>query len=143
MRYVRFMGEKEIERYLKRRHLFNTTNWEEHGSRTGSVGFCFFDDSVEPEQRMEYLTGVVSMDAVAVFEPIGELNFRESMGMYRDPEKDKNLGILEFLFVKPPMMPVKEYSLTEYSYKTMRLVRLGIPKWHIDRKIIEWIHESV
>lgn len=127
MRYIRFMGEREFEKYLAGEQLENTTEWRKKANRTESVGFCFFDDVERPEKRMEYLTGVVDMEIVAVFEPIGDVWFKESEGMYRDPEQDIPIDILEALFSPVIMMPVKEYSLTQYSQENLRLVDYGRP----------------
>ena len=108
------------------------TGQQELGS--GSVGFCFFGDDVRPEDRIEYLTGVVCMDRVAVFEPIEGEPMRVSRGLYRDPEKDSFLGY------PIATMYVTEYSITEYSNRTMRLVKVGKV---IDafKRIIEWEDE--
>ena len=101
---------------------------------SGSVGFCFFGDNVKPENRIEYLTGVVCMDRVAVFEPIEAEPMRVSQGLYRDPGKDS-------LFTYPPaMMLATEYSIKEYSNKTMRLVRTG-KVVNTFRRVIEWEDE--
>lgn len=133
MRYVRFMSSNELEKFKQGKVLRNNTDWSKR-SNSGSVGFCFFGDNVKPEDRIKYLTGVVCMDQVAVFEPIGGKPLRISQGLYRDPEKDS-------LFTYPPkMMLVTEYSIKEYSNKTMKLVRAGKV---VDtfRRVIEWEDE--
>lgn len=127
MHYVRFMGETELIRYLKGEILKNTTNWKGKAKNTESVGFCFFDDSVKPEERIEYLTGVVDMEWVALFEPIGDINFKESKGLYRDPEQDAPKSLIAALFEPVITMDVKEYSLTEYGKMNLRLVAFGKP----------------
>ena len=74
------------------------------------------------------------MDQVAVFEPIEGKPLRISQGLYRDPEKDS-------LFTYPlAVMQVTEYSIKEYSNKTMKLVRAGKV---VDtfRRVIEWEDE--
>lgn len=126
MRYVRFMKENELLDYLYGKRLRNNTNWKEK-AKTESVGFCFFDCNVKPENRLEYLTGVVDLEVAAVFEPIGNVKFRVSEGMYRDPEQDAPADLLEALFSSVSMMPVKEYSLTEYDQSIFRLVACGFP----------------
>lgn len=127
MRYVRFMGEMELIRYSRGEVLKNTTNWKGKAKNTESVGFCFFDDSVKPEERIEYLTGVVDMEWVAIFEPIGDVSFKSSMGLYRDPEQDVPKSLISALFGPVVMMDVKEYSLTEYGKTNLRLVAFGKP----------------
>lgn len=142
MRYVRFMGETELICYLRGEVLKNTTNWRGKGGKTESVGFCFFDDSVKPEERIEYLTGVVDMEWVALFEPIGDINFKESMGLYRDPEQDAPKSLLAALFEPVAMMDVKEYSLTEYGKTNLRLVALGKPYMTEDGKYMMFWDEE-
>ena len=68
MNYVRFMSINELKKYLSGAVLKNSTDWKRRAKNTGSVGFCFFDDSVEPAERLGYLTGVVNTECVAVFE---------------------------------------------------------------------------
>lgn len=140
--YIRFMGTDEIERYLNGETLVNTKNWRGIGKGTDSVGFCFFDDTVSPEDRIEYLTGVTSMDMVAVFEAAESTRFKESYGKYRDPEKESGSSLLDILFCPPPLMEVKEYSITEYNQGTMRLVKLGIPEIKFDGHSIDWIYKK-
>lgn len=130
MRYVRFMSVNELEKFKQGDTLKNNTDWKKQ-KNSGSVGFCFFGDDVRPEVRIEYLTGVVCMDRVAVFEPIEGEPMRVSLGLYRDPGKDS-------LFTYPPaMMLVTEYSIKEYSNKTMRLVKVG-KVTDAFKRIIEW-----
>ena len=134
MRYVRFMSVNELEKFKQGEVLRNNTDWSKRAS-SGSVGFCFFGDNVKPEDRIEYLTGVVCMNRVAVFEPIGGEPLRISQGSYRDPEKDS-------LFTYPlAMIQVTEYSIKEYSNKTMRLVRAG-KVVNAFRRVIEWEDEE-
>ncbi len=70
-RYVRFMSFKEFMKYMDGLLLVNHTDWRKAAQCTDSVGFCFFDDSVEPEERIEYLTGVVTMECVWCFYDCG------------------------------------------------------------------------
>lgn len=134
-RYVRFMSFEEFEKFITGQALENHTDWREQGQCTDSVGFCFFDDSVPPEERIEYLTGVVTMEAVVVFERLGDEPMRKSQGRYRDQEADKNTFNL---FAPIPMMRVDEYSVESYSWEDMRLVRLGEVISPIERKINWW-----
>lgn len=134
-RYVRFMSFEEFEKFITGQVLESCTDWRKQGQCTDSVGFCFFDDSVPPEERIEYLTGVVTMEAVAVFERLGGKPMRKSQGRYRDQEADKDI----FNPLAPiPMMKVDEYSVESYSREDMRLVRLGEVISPIERKINWW-----
>lgn len=137
-KYVRFMGLKELSMYLSGKMLMSETEWNKYAYHSDSVGFCFFDDSVSPESRMEYLTGVVDMSYVAVFEPIEHVLFKESEGWYRDPDCDIPGTLYEVLFSKPKMMPVKEYSLTKYDRNTLRLVKVGVPIIKAAENSIDW-----
>lgn len=131
-RYVRFMSFEEFVKYMDGVVLVNRTDWRKAAQCTDSVGFCFFDDSVEPEKRIEYLTGVVAMDCVAIFERVSDEPMRKSQGRYRDPEKDQDIFNL---FALPPMMSVDEYSVESYSMVDMRLVRYGVVEDAFKRKI--------
>lgn len=139
-RYVRFMGVEELAKYQEGTELVSEVQWDRQKNST-SVGFCFFDDSVDPAERMEYLNGIVDMYAVAVFEPIKPVRFRLSKGIYRDPKRDQPQTIFEaFNFANVACMPVKEYSLTSYSKGTLKLVQLGKPiLWYQSEKQKNWI----
>ena len=109
MRYVRFMSVNELEKFKQGEVLENHTDWRKLAKASNSVGFCFFGDEVSPEQRIEYLTGVVNLDRVAVFERIASELLRQSTGRYRDPERD-TADLLKSLLAPPPMMDVTEYT---------------------------------
>ena len=81
-------GKEELKKYINGETLHNKTIWRENDGNSDSIGFCFFDDSVDPEERLKYLAGVVDMSAVAVFERTVEDPMRKSTGIYRDPEND-------------------------------------------------------
>ena len=142
MRYVRFMGVEELSKYLNGEKLKNNTVWRDRGDKTDSVGFCFFDDSESPEERLEYYSrGITcSTDVWAVFEQIGGEPLKKCTGTYRDPKKDNasiKQKILEALtaalcgvFPDIPTMEVTEYSTTEYSQKTLELVAVGVESNH-------------
>lgn len=128
MKYVRFMGKEELKKYINGETLHNKTIWRESYGNSDSIGFCFFDDSVNPEERLKYLTGVVDTRAVAVFERIVPDPMRKSIGIYRDPENDTIENWLAFFLGKDiKTMEVPENSTEEYSKKTMRLVKTGTP----------------
>lgn len=141
MLYVRFMGRREYDLYMAGETLKNKTRW---GAlhRSNSVGFCFFDTEDPPEKRMEYLTGVVDMDVVAVFRAESWKTFRKGIGEYRDLDKDTARTLREMLFTPPVTMEVPEYSTEEYSRHDMRLVNVGRPMIGEDgRKYIIWNEE--
>ena len=129
-RYVRFMGIKELRKYLRGEKLENHTKWI-----WGSIGFCFFDTSVEPEKRMDYLTGVVDMQVVVEFERVAGPRMRKAYGVYRDTEKD------DLTTFPPATQFIREYSVEEYSQDTMRLVRVGYVADPWERKIA-WMEEA-
>lgn len=143
MKYVRFMGKEELKKYINGETLHNKTIWRENDGNSDSIGFCFFDDSVDPEERLKYLTGVVDMSIAAVFERTVEDPMRKSTGIYRDLENDTiENWFAAFLGEDIKTMEIQEYSIEEYSEKTMRLVKTGTPdinlkgdysiKWHTE-----------
>lgn len=143
MKFVRFMSLLEFEKYLRGELLRNETKWREEGMRSDSSGFCFFDDSVKPESRMDYLGGIVDMEVVAVFERISPAPMKKTYGHYRDPVRDVVNNLFEALFKPAAAMEVPEYSITSYSKNTMRLVAAGVPAIGIKNgkviKTIDWI----
>ena len=124
MKLVRFMGPEELQKYLSGEVLRNDMSWK-YISKSSSVGFCFFPADPPPEQRLHYLSGVVSFNVVAEFETIGPLMIRKGAGRYRDPEQDDPKSLAEAIFTAPRMMEVEEYSMREYSLQSLRLLRIG------------------
>lgn len=144
MRLVRFMSREELKRYLAGEKLHNRTNWKTAGNRSESVGFCFFDTAVSPEERMHYLTGIVNMQTVVEFEPVEPQIFRTSYGIYRDPSKDDFSGLnvadlITFLTRSVPTQKVLEYSIGDYSNRTLKLIRVGFP--NMTQHTIKWQKE--
>lgn len=135
MKYVRFIGVQELEKYTKGETLKNDTIWRMRAQCTDSVGFCFFDMSVTPERRLEYLYGVVDLSCVVVFEAVDGKKLTKSKGRYRDPAREDLNSLL------PPMMSVTEYSTTEYSLQDMRAVKIGTVEGGIAKPWIEWLYE--
>ncbi len=128
MKLIRFMGKDELKKYLQGELMENFTDWKEAGQRSGSIGFCFFDDSEDPVDRMHYLTGIVDMRYCAEFVPVGPIEFRRNYGTYAIPES--NLGSfadLLDLFLKSKEQLVTEYSVTHYNMQALKLLRVGIP----------------
>lgn len=150
MRYVRFMSIEELEKYLRGEKLKNNTVWKDGGYKTDAVGFSFFDDSEPPQKRLEYYSRGITCttDVWAVFERIGGEPLRKCTGTYRDPKKDNasiKQKILEALtaalcgkFPDIPTMEVTEYSTTEYSKETLRLVAVGVESNHG----IHWLSQA-
>lgn len=135
MRLIRFMSQGELDALLTGQTLHNTRDHHRYsGGRTNSIGFCFFDLSVPPEKRMEYLTGVVDMDAVVEIDTNAKL--KKGQGLYRDPDQDE-ISLINVMLGKelPPMRMIREYSTTEYSLATCRIVRIGKPL-PLEHKII-------
>ena len=150
MRYVRFMSIEELGKYLRGEKLKNHTVWKDRGDKTDSVGFCFFDDSESPEERLEYYSRGITCttDVWAVFEQIGGEPLKKRTGIYRDPEKDNAsieqkmleafTAVLHGVFPDIPTMEVTEYSTTEYSQETLRLVAVGRESYHG----IRWLSQA-
>ena len=125
MRLIRFMGEQELRDLLAGRRLVNYKDHSKTGkNRTDSVGFCFFDTSETPEERMQYLTGIVSMDAVIEIETDQEM--KKGYGEYADPENRTSLAEI-LMGVRPKSKTVTEYSTRKYSLNTVKLIRMGRP----------------
>lgn len=135
MRLIRFMSQGEFDALLSGETLHNTRDHHRYsGGRTNSVGFCFFDLSVPPEKRMEYLTGVVDMDAVVEIDTNAKL--KKGQGIYRDPDQDET-SLVNVILGKEssPMKVIREYSVTEYGLDTCKVIRIGKPL-PLEHKII-------
>lgn len=129
MTLIRFMGKEELKKYLRGELLENFTDWEGAGRRSGSIGFCFFDDSENPVDRMHYLTGIVDLKYCVEFSPVGPMEFRKNYGTYAIPDNAMHGTFAEFLnsiFDRKRQL-VMEYSTTHYNLQSMELVRVGIP----------------
>lgn len=122
---ARFMGREEFAKYVSGMKLFNSTDWHEKGRYSDSKGFCFFDNSVKPEERMPYLTGVVTMEVCVVFKTTSLTKMRVSYGRYSKPGAD------EYLFLKngrnwlESTQMIREYSTEQYSRKNFRMETFG------------------
>lgn len=129
MRLIRFMSVTELLKYMAGETLENGTRWSLHGSKSDSIGFCFFPGQDRPEDILHYAAGVVCSEICAEFETrIPEFRFRKARARYADPDDlDYNWG--DILRGRPPkrMVMRDEYSITEYSKKTLKLIRYGHP----------------
>lgn len=114
---MRFMGVNELAAFLAGQELENHTDWRKKGQRTDSKGFCFFDLSEPPEERLKYLSGVVDSSFIAVFEVEDGVRLRESSGRYAIPGHGD--------VFPPPMQKKKEYSTERYSSRTFKIERFG------------------
>lgn len=126
---MRFMSLEELRKYIRGETLENHTHWG-----CGSVGFCFFDTSVKPEKRMDYLTGVVDIQVAVEFERVSGPRMRKAYGAYRDPEKDD-------LMTFPPVLQfITEYSVEKYSQDTMWIRSTGVVDK--DQRRINWFRRE-
>lgn len=139
MRLIRFMGTVELRKYLNGETLTNITDWNKAGQRSGSKGFCFFDDSEPPEERLKYVNGVVNTEIVAIFRPVpfAKLELIESYGIYRDNKRDlpKLTDLLTWDFKEKR---VREYSTTKYNAQVMHLEKVGKPERRTEGWRIDW-----
>lgn len=119
MKVFRFMSQEEFDKYIAGEKLVNTIDHRKKFS--GSKGFCFFEymdwdddgvDGISPEYAYEFLSGVATMDVVAVFEADVQLN--KSYGRYADPYG----GFFDTIWMD-------EYCTEEYSRDTFRLIKYG------------------
>lgn len=118
----RFMSEAEYEVLIAGGRLMNATDHhKEHGRKTTSVGFCFFPE--DPDKAIHWLNGIVNTE-VCVTLDIDESLLTESMGTYRDDEKDdiEGMSLLELMFTPAPQIERKEYCLTEYSLDVAKVL---------------------
>ena len=85
---MRCMSLAELEEYERGNILINKSR--HRGQATNAVGFCFFPVSAQSDtvaQRIRYLAGIVSLEAVAVFRS-KKKRFRKACGRYRNYKKD-------------------------------------------------------
>ena len=156
MKYMRFMGAKELTDLLNGNVLRNSTDWRGEGWRTDSVGFCFFDCEEPAEKKLHYMIGLPSW--VVEFESAAVM--RKSYGRYRDPDADSafrqaykdfiscggGIDRLDLIGAvqKIPTKEVAEYSVRQYDRKEFRIVRIGVivPDSREGRRI-EWLHSEL
>lgn len=153
MRLIRFMGSEELRKYLNGETLTNTTEWRAAGQASDSRGFCFFDDTEPPEERLPYVSGVVDTELVAMFEtvPFAKIDLHEGFGRYRDTERDlptlPDLTLLDLLTWDFKEKRVREYSTTKYNAQILQLEKLGVPErypegWRIKWKNLRPVHSA-
>lgn len=119
MKVFRFMSQDEFDKYIAGEKLVNTTDHRKRFS--GSKGFCFFEymdwdddgvDGISPEYAYEFLSGVATMDVVAVFET--DVLLTKSHGRYANPYG----SFFDTIWMD-------EYCTTEYDNKSFHLIKYG------------------
>ena len=129
MELVRFMSAAEVRKYLAGETIRNETDWRGSGFRTGSKGICFFPADPPPEERLHYVSGIVSFEMVAVFETVGPVQLRESEGEYRDLEAEAGMDWRELLARTlagdVQRRKVRELSMQEYNSAMLHMKHLG------------------
>ena len=127
---MRCMSLAELEEYERGNILINKSR--HRGQATNAVGFCFFPVSAQSDtvaQRIRYLAGIVSLEAVAVFRS-KKKRFRKACGQYRNYKKDADsLRRLELSGYGETCQKT-EFCTETYSNKTMDLIAVGVPYWN-------------
>lgn len=121
---MRCMSKGEFVRYKNGETLRTLSTHQ--GSKTDSIGFCFFPvghacESIE--SRLSYLAGIVSLDIVAVFATKPGVWLTRSSGYYRNPDYDINkLEVANSTLVKKT-----EFCTTVYDKDMLELCGWGRP----------------
>jgi len=150
MLLYRFMGQAEYDKYLAGKTLVNEKNWSKN-CRTSSKGFCFMplssdknsllrfekvingdwgmktkvsaDPYIRPDEAY-WILGDRARDAFVccIFEikdrDVKKAGLKKGYGYYAVPE-ELFPGVDHAAY---PLMGILEYSTTEYSRETLRLV---------------------
>lgn len=117
-RFIRFMSETELEKYLKGEPLVND---KVHDGRVkGSFGFCFFDATdIDPITAHHVLSGIATLQYMVEFmveDEVAERALTKSKGYYHLPETPLGEG----------------HTLTEYCTKSYsRDDFLPYQIWHL------------
>lgn len=112
---TRFCSIDEYNKFIAGEVLTNTTD-HYRGGRGGatSVGFCFSKD--EPKVAFQYLKGIVDCDICMVLD-IDRKSLIKASGKYAKQKDGKFIcAVLK-----------EEYCCTQYSNKTVRLIRTMKP----------------
>lgn len=117
-RFIRFMGEAELEKYLKGEKLVNEKVHD--GRIKGSFGFCFFDAAdMDPITAHHVLSGIATLQYMVEFmveDDVAKKVFTESKGAYHLPDTPLTEG----------------HALTEYCTKSYsRDDFLPYQIWHL------------
>lgn len=91
-RFLRFMSEDELKKYLKGETLTN----ERVHAKNGSFGFCFFDATkIDPIMAHHLLTGIATMQYMVEFmvdDEIANRALTKSKGRYHLPNTPPTEG---------------------------------------------------
>lgn len=140
MQYIiRFMSRQEFQKFLNGETLVNTTDWRKVKQGSESIGFCFFpygEGYDKAEKILRYIAGIADISVAAVFEPIVPIQMKKSFGTYRNPDAPLCQSI--FQIGRSNLSAKEEYSVTQYSNKTFRLVSYGFPYLAKDHWEIKW-----
>lgn len=141
MRVVRFMNEDEYKKYLLGFTIRSRKEWASEGRRSTSRGICFFPEYPSPEERLHYLSGVVSFECVVVFETCSDrIAFNQTEGEYRVAVTAPKADIWVPSPVRTKM--VREFCREYYNRKILKAVRVGSvalrdKNWTIDWEDVE------
>lgn len=128
MKVFRFMSKLEFEKYKNDITLINN---KRHDGKTNSIGFCFLNiEEFTPEEAMHFLSGIATFDVCAVFETEEKLN--KTYGIYAKPIKSTGNPFEDLLNLFSGFtdnFTANEYCVTEYSKKTMKLLKYSEEIW--------------
>ncbi len=128
MKVFRFMSKLEFEKYKNDITLINN---KKHDGKTNSIGFCFLNiEEFTPEEAMHFLSGIATFDVCAVFETEEKLN--KTYGIYAKPIKSTGNPFEDLLNLFSGFtdnFTANEYCVTEYSKKTMKLLKYSEEIW--------------
>lgn len=128
MKVFRFMSKLEFEKYKNDITLINN---KKHDGKTNSIGFCFLNiEEFTPEEAMHFLSGIATFDVCAVFETEEKLN--KTYGIYAKPIKTTGNPFEDLLNLFSGFtdnFTANEYCITEYSKKTMKLLKYSEEIW--------------
>lgn len=115
-RFIRFMSEVELEKYLAGKPLIN----EKEHKKGGSVGFCFFDAAdMDPITAHHVLSGIATLQYMVEF-------------MVADEVAEKVLTKSEGRYHLPDTPLFEGHNLTEYCTKSYsRDDFLPYQIWHL------------
>lgn len=115
-RFIRFMSEAELEKYLKGEPLIN----EKEHKKGGSVGFCFFDATdMDPITAHHVLSGIATLEYMVEF-------------MVEDDAAERILTKSEGRYHLPDTPLYEGHNLTEYCTKSYsRDDFLPYQIWHL------------
>lgn len=143
---MRCMSKAELVAYRKGEVMRNLSTHP--GQRTNSIGFCFFPVGPNCDKittRLQYLSGIVNMEVVAVFETIPPARLTIAHGYYTSPDA-RRVDRLEI--ISTATFKRTEFCTTVYDNDMLKLLSVGTPYkdmasgewrviWHKGGKIVE------